>query len=44
MILYNENYPAPNPRKVRIFLAEKGLTSSSCMCRWRSARTRRRIS
>ena len=25
MILYNENYPAPNPRKVRIFLAEKGL-------------------
>lgn len=26
MKLYNENYPAPNPRKVRIFLAEKGLT------------------
>ncbi|RYF30976.1 MAG: glutathione S-transferase, partial [Cytophagaceae bacterium] len=25
MRLYNENYPAPNPRKVRIFLAEKGL-------------------
>jgi glutathione S-transferase len=25
MKLYNENYPAPNPRKVRIFLAEKGL-------------------
>jgi len=23
--LYNENYPAPNPRKVRIYLAEKGL-------------------
>jgi glutathione S-transferase len=26
MKLYNENYPAPNPRKVRVFLAEKGLT------------------
>ena len=26
MKLYNENYHAPNPRKVRIFLAEKGLT------------------
>jgi glutathione S-transferase len=26
MKLYNENYPAPNPRKVRMFLAEKGLT------------------
>ena len=26
MKLYNENYPAPNPRKVRIFAAEKGLT------------------
>ena len=26
MKLYNENYPAPNPRKVRIFLAEKGLS------------------
>jgi glutathione S-transferase len=26
MKLYNENYPAPNPRKVRIYLAEKGLT------------------
>ena len=25
MKLYNENYPAPNPRKVRIFLAEKGI-------------------
>lgn len=25
MKLYNENYPAPNPRKVRMFLAEKGL-------------------
>jgi glutathione S-transferase len=23
--LYNENNPAPNPRKVRIYLAEKGL-------------------
>jgi len=23
--LYNEDYPAPNPRKVRIYLAEKGL-------------------
>ncbi len=26
MKLYNENNPAPNPRKVRIFLAEKGLS------------------
>ena len=26
MKLYNENNPAPNPRRVRIFLAEKGLT------------------
>jgi glutathione S-transferase len=26
MKLYNEHYPAPNPRKVRIFLAEKGLS------------------
>src|SRR6202453_2927289 len=26
MKLYNENNPAPNPRKVRIYLAEKGLT------------------
>ena len=25
--LYNENYPAPNPRKVRIYLAEKGLST-----------------
>lgn len=25
MKLYNENNPAPNPRKVRIFLAEKGI-------------------
>lgn len=25
MKLYTENYPAPNPRKVRIYLAEKGL-------------------
>jgi glutathione S-transferase len=25
MKLYNENNPAPNPRKVRIYLAEKGL-------------------
>ncbi len=24
--LYNENNPAPNPRKVRIFLAEKGIS------------------
>jgi len=23
--LYDENFPAPNPRKVRIYLAEKGL-------------------
>jgi glutathione S-transferase len=23
--LYNENYPAPNPRKVRIYCAEKGI-------------------
>lgn len=26
MILYDENNPAPNPRRVRIFLAEKGVT------------------
>ena len=26
MKLYNESYPAPNPRKVRIYLAEKGLS------------------
>ena len=26
MKLYSENYPAPNPRKVHIYLAEKGLT------------------
>lgn len=26
MLLYSEHYPAPNPRKVRIFLAEKGLS------------------
>jgi len=26
MKLYNENNPAPNPRRVRIFLAEKGLS------------------
>jgi glutathione S-transferase len=26
MKLYDENNPAPNPRKVRIFLAEKGVT------------------
>lgn len=25
MKLYNENYPAPNPRRVRIYLAEKGI-------------------
>jgi glutathione S-transferase len=25
MRLYNENNPAPNPRKVRIYLAEKGI-------------------
>jgi glutathione S-transferase len=25
MKLYNENNPAPNPRRVRIFLAEKGI-------------------
>jgi len=25
MKLYTENYPAPNPRKVHIYLAEKGL-------------------
>jgi glutathione S-transferase len=24
--IYNENNPAPNPRKVRIFLAEKGVS------------------
>ena len=29
MKLYNENYPAPNPRKVRIYLAEKGLSVES---------------
>ena len=26
MKLYSENYPSPNPRKVHIYLAEKGLT------------------
>ncbi len=26
MKLYNDDNPAPNPRKVRIYLAEKGLT------------------
>jgi len=26
MKLYNEDNPAPNPRRVRIFLAEKGIT------------------
>ena len=26
MKLYNEHNPAPNPRRVRIFLAEKELT------------------
>ena len=26
MKLYDENLPAPNPRRVRVFLAEKGLT------------------
>lgn len=26
MKLYTENYPAPNPRKVHIYLAEKGLS------------------
>jgi glutathione S-transferase len=26
MKLYNENNPAPNPRRVRMFLAEKGLS------------------
>lgn len=26
MILYDENNPAPNPRRVRLFLAEKGVT------------------
>jgi glutathione S-transferase len=26
MKLYNENNPAPNPRRVRIFLAEKGIS------------------
>ena len=26
MKLYDENNPAPNPRRVRIFMAEKGLT------------------
>src|SRR3954469_5735316 len=25
MKLYTENYPAPNPRKVHIYLAEKGI-------------------
>lgn len=28
MKLYTENYPAPNPRKVHMFLAEKGLSDS----------------
>lgn len=27
MKLYTENYPAPNPRKVHIYLAEKGINS-----------------
>ena len=27
MKLYTENYPAPNPRKVHIYLAEKGITN-----------------
>ncbi len=27
MKLYTENYPAPNPRKVHIYLAEKGIAS-----------------
>ena len=26
MKLYNEHNPAPNPRRVRIFLAEKGIS------------------
>lgn len=26
MKLYDDGYPAPNPRRVRIFLAEKGIT------------------
>src|SRR5215469_3096597 len=26
MKLYNEDNPAPNPRKVRIFLSEKGIS------------------
>jgi len=25
MILYGENNPAPNPRRVRIYIAEKGI-------------------
>ena len=29
MKLYTENYPAPNPRKVHIYLAEKGIETSS---------------
>jgi glutathione S-transferase len=28
MKLYTENYPAPNPRKVHIYLAEKGLADT----------------
>ncbi|HJW39904.1 MAG TPA: glutathione S-transferase family protein [Rhizomicrobium sp.] len=28
MKLYTENYPAPNPRKVHIYLAEKGLSDT----------------
>src|SRR6201995_3478051 len=27
MKLYTENYPAPNPRKVHIYLAEKGIAN-----------------
>ncbi len=29
-VLYDAPYPAPNPRRVRIFLAEKGLTLPTC--------------